>query len=63
MLQQLYEQVKKFAQYLKEAPSVKFDASILQTVMFRTLALLADLYLMLHNYQQARQTVLDLQSL
>ena len=31
--------------------------------MFRTLALLADLYLLMHNYQQARQTVLDLQSL
>ncbi len=49
MLHQLYDQVKKFAQYVQET-QLAFEINLLQTVMFRTLALLADLNLQTHNF-------------
>ena len=61
MLTCLYEQLRKFAQYLSESKS-DFDCTLLQLVMFKTLGLLADLYLVTHNYQAARQALKDLEA-
>lgn len=53
MLSSLYDAIKRFAQYVSES-KIEFNFEILQTVMFRTLALLADLHIEMNNFTSAR---------
>ena len=65
MLQTLYEQVKKLAQYIHENSKQKplFDETVLRQVLFRTLSLLADMNLSLKNFAEARKAIRDLEML
>lgn len=64
MLSTLYEQVRKLAQYQHENRQERPpDETVLRTVLFRTLSLLADMNVSLKNFAEAKKAINDLEIL